>query len=175
MAGIALMLGLSIPTLAPAAQAESFNVKPGAWETTTTAITSGLKLSPEQSAKMTPQQRTKMEAMLKARDGKPMTLTEQSCLTKEDISHDHIIKELEDEDVDAEVRCKITVILKSSTKLLVDQVCPGPPPATTHLTIEAKTSERFVATGDRALPRSGKTHLEIKGRWLGTSCAGIEE
>lgn len=175
MVGIGLMLGLSIPPLRLEAQAESFNVKPGAWETTTTAITSGVTLSPEQSAKMTPQQRAKMEAMLKARDGKPMTLTEQSCLTKEDISQDRIIKELEDQDSDEEVRCKVTVIAKSAKKLLVDQVCPGSPISTTHLTIEAKTAERFVATGDRALPGSGQTRLEIKGRWLGASCAGIEE
>ncbi len=173
--GIGLILGPHIPMLVLDAQAESFNVKPGAWETTTTAITSGSKLSPEQSTRLTPQQRAKMEKMLKARDGKSMTLTDQSCLTKEDISQDRIVKEIEDEDADTEVRCKIKVISKSSTKLVVDQMCPAPPSSTTRLTIEAKTPESFVATGDRDLSGSGKTHLEIKGTWLGTSCAGIEE
>ncbi|MGB4069200.1 MAG: DUF3617 domain-containing protein [Nitrospira sp.] len=170
-----LILGLCIPMLALDARAESLNVKPGAWEMTVTTVASGMKLSPEMAANMTPAQRIQMEQMMKARDGKPHTMTIPSCLTKEDVAHDRIIKEMEDEDDEAEVNCKVKVISKSSSKLVIDQICPGPPASTGHLTIEAKTPESLVATGDRNLKGSGKAHLDIKGKWLRASCEGVED
>jgi hypothetical protein len=142
---------------------------------TMTTVASGMKLSPEMSAKMTAAQRAQMEQMMKAREGKPHTMNAQSCLTKEDVNHDRIIKEMEDEDEDAAVQCKVKVISRSSAKLVLDQICPGPPSATTHFTVEAKTPESIVATGDRSVQGSGKTHIDIKGKWLGASCEGIEE
>lgn len=160
--------------LAMDARAESLNVKPGAWEMTMTTIASGMKLSPETAANMTPAQRVQMERMMKAREGKPHTMTVPSCLTKEDVSQDHIIKEMEKED-DAAGQCKAKVISTSSSKLVIDQICPGPPASTGHLTIEAKTPESLVATGHRNLKGSGKAHLDIKGKWLRASCEGIEE
>lgn len=164
---------LLIPT--PDAHAESFNVKPGAWEMTVTTITSGMKLSPELSAKMTPAQRAQMEQMMKAREGKPHTMTARSCITKDDLSQDRIIKEMEDEDEDTAVQCKVKVLSKSSSKLVLDQLCPGPPSATTHFTVDAKTTESIVAIGDRSEAGSGKSHIDIKGKWLSASCDGINE
>jgi hypothetical protein len=173
--GVGLILGLYIPTLELDARAESLNVKPGVWEMTVTTVASGMKLSPEMAANMPPAQRVQMEQMMKAREGKPHTMTVPSCVTKEDVSQDRIIKEMEDEDEDAEVNCKVKVISKSSSKLVIDQICPGPPASTAHLTIEAKTPESLVAAGDRNLKGSGKAHLDIKGKWLRASCEGIEE
>ena len=124
--GIGLILGLCIPTLEMDARAELLNVKPGAWEMTVTTVASGMKLSPEMAANMTLAQRVQMEQMMKARDGKPHTMRVPSCVTKEDVSQDRIIKEMEDEDDDAEVNCKVKVISKSSSKLVIDQICPRP-------------------------------------------------
>ncbi|MDH4303325.1 MAG: DUF3617 domain-containing protein [Nitrospira sp.] len=174
LVGIIVGLHNFVPATTPDAQAESLNVKPGAWEWTITTVASGMKLSPEMSADMTPVQRTQMEQMMKAREGKPHTMTAPSCITKEDVSHDRIIKEMEEEDDDP-VQCKVNVISKSSSKLVIDQICPGPPPSNGHLTIEAKTSESIVATGDRTLKESGKSHLDIKGKWLRASCDGLDE
>jgi hypothetical protein len=101
-------------------------------------------------------------------------MTAPSCLTKEDVAHDRIIKEMEEEEKDV-MPCKVKVISKSSSKLVIDQMCPGPPASTTHLTIEARTTESIVAIGDRDQKGSGKAHMDIKGRWLGASCEGIEE
>jgi hypothetical protein len=168
-----LIFDPAIPEIVPDARAESLNVKPGAWEMTVTTVASGMKLSPEMVAKMTPPQRAQMEQMLRAREGKPHTTTLQTCLTKEDVSQDRIIKDMEDEDDDGEVHCRVKVISKSSSKLIVDKMCPGPPPSTTHFTIEAKTTDSIVAAGDRDQQGSGKSHMEIKGRWIGASCEGI--
>ncbi len=173
--GVGLILGLCVPMLALDARAESLNVKPGAWEMTVTTVASGMKLSPEMAAKMTPLQRAQMEQMMKAREGKSHTTTLQSCLTKDDVSQDRIIKEMEDEDDDGAVQCKVKVISKSSSKLVIDKLCPGPSPSTTHFTIEAKTTDSIVAIGDREQQGSGKSRMDIKGRWIGASCEGIED
>ncbi|HBH79768.1 MAG TPA: hypothetical protein DDY39_08075, partial [Nitrospira sp.] len=83
--GVMVSLDNVLLSATPDAQAESFNVKPGAWEMTVTTVTSGMKLSPELSAKMTPAQRAQMEQMVKSREGKPHTITSHSCITKEDL------------------------------------------------------------------------------------------
>lgn len=173
--GILVIFNALLLAPMPGAHAETFNIKPGAWEMTVTTLTSGMKLSPELSAKMTPAQRAQMEQMMKGREGKPHTVTAQSCITKEDLSQDRIIKEMEDEDEDTAVRCKVKVLSKSSSKLVLDQLCPGPPNSITHFTIEAKTTESFAAIGDRSETGSGKSHLDIKGKWLRASCDGLEE
>jgi hypothetical protein len=111
-----LIFDPAIPEIVPDARAESLNVKPGAWEMTVTTVASGMKLSPEMAAKMPPPQRAQMEQMLRAREGKPHTTTLQTCLTKEDVSQDRIIKDMEDEDDDGEVHCRVKVISKSSSK-----------------------------------------------------------
>jgi len=175
VAGLGMVFGLFTPMPMPSAQAESFNVKPGAWEMSVTTVASGMKLTPEMSAKMTPLQRAQMEQMMKAREGKPHTTTLQSCLTKEDVSQNRIIKDMEDEDEDGEVQCKVMVISKSSSKLVIDKICPGPSPSTTHFTIETKTTDSIVATGDREQQGSGKSRMDIKGRWLRADCEGVEE
>ncbi|HMS84767.1 MAG TPA: DUF3617 family protein [Nitrospira sp.] len=164
---------LLLPT--PDASAEPFNVKPGAWEMTVTTMTSGMKSSSELATKMTPAQRAQMEQMRNAREGKPHTMTAQSCITTDDLSQDRIIKEMEDEDEDTAVQCKVKVLSKSSSKLVLDQLCPGPPSSTTHFTVEAKTTESIVAVGDRSETRLGKSHIDIKGKWLSANCDGINE
>lgn len=176
-AGIGITAAVALFTLAmqPSVRADSFNVKPGTWEMTVTTTASGMKLSPEMAAKLTPQQRAQMEQMMKAREGKPHTTTMHSCLTKQDISQDRIIKEMEDEDDDAEVHCKVNVVSKSSSKLVIDTKCPGSSPSTTHLIIEAKTPDSIDATGEREQQGSGKSRMTIKGRWVGASCLDVNE
>lgn len=175
LVGIMVTLDDFLPAPTPDAHAESFSVKPGAWEMTVTTVASGMKLSSELSAKMTPAQRAQMEQMIKSREGKPHTMTTQSCITKEDLSQDRIIKEMEDEDEDTAVQCKVKVLSKSSSKLVLDQLCPGPPSSTTHFTVEAKTTESIVAVGERSEGGSGKAHIDIKGKWLRVGCDAFEE
>ncbi len=176
-AGAGITATVALLTLAheTSVRAEFFNVKPGGWEMTVTTIASGMKLAPEMAAKLTPQQRAQMEQMMKAREGKPHTTTMQSCLTKEDISQDRIIKEMEDEDDDSAVHCKVNVISKSSSKLVIDTKCPGPSPSTTHFTIEAKAPDSIEATGEREQQGSGKSRMTIKGRWVGAGCLEVNE
>ena len=167
MVGFIAALDNLAPVRTMDAHAESFNIKPGAWE----IVVSGMHAPSELSAKMTPAQRAQIEQVMKAREGKP----HPSCLTKEDLSQDRIIKEMEDEDEDPAVQCKVKVLSKSSSKLVLDQLCPGPPSSTTHFTIEAKTPEHIVAVGDRSETGSSRHRITITGKWLGPSCDGLDE
>jgi hypothetical protein len=173
--GWGLILDPGLLGMTPSAQAESLNLKPGAWETTGTTTTSGSKIPPQLADKFTPEQRAKMDEALKAHDSKPMTRTEQSCITKEDLAHDRIIKEMKDENGDRETTCTIKVLSKSSSKLVADRICQGRFAGTFHFTVEAKTAESFILTSEGKILGGGTGRSEIMGRWLGASCVGIEE
>jgi len=63
------------------------NVKPGLWETTRTYTSSGAPpVSPEILAKLSPQQRARLEQRVNAHSaGNTNTVTDKHCVTKEDI------------------------------------------------------------------------------------------
>lgn len=66
---------------------QPLNVKPGLWETTTTYKTSGAPpLSPETLAKLSPEQRARLEERMRANSaGSTNTATDKHCVTKDDI------------------------------------------------------------------------------------------
>jgi len=66
---------------------QPLNVKPGLWETTATYKTSGTPpIPPETLAKLTPQQRARLEERMRANSaGSTNTATDQHCVTKEDV------------------------------------------------------------------------------------------
>lgn len=70
-----------------AAQTTPLNVRPGEWEVTTTNETSGqLPIPQDMLDKMTPEQRAKMEAMMKARGMQgAKTTVSKLCVKKEDL------------------------------------------------------------------------------------------
>jgi len=66
---------------------QPLNVKPGLWETTATYKTSGAPpIPPETLAKLSPQQRARLEERMKANSaGNANTSTDKHCVTKEDV------------------------------------------------------------------------------------------
>ncbi len=149
--------------------ADALNVKTGAWEMTTTTLITGMPMPAEALAEMTPEQRARIEAMMAARAGKPSKHVSKSCVTKEDLDQDSMIKS---DNVD----CKKDVISRSTTKIVVTETCDAPHASTSNVIIEARTPENVVASMDMTQPgASGKIHVDVDGRWLGASCAGIGE
>jgi hypothetical protein len=157
---------------ASVAHADSFNARPGAWEMTTTTVTSGMPIPAEQLAQMKPEQRAKVEATMKARSGQPRSHTSQSCLTQKDLDQNRILKS-EDE---GESKCTRKIVSKTPTKLVMEQACPAPHASTSTMTMESKSPEMMVASIDMVQGGSfGKVHVDISGRWLRASCAGIKD
>jgi hypothetical protein len=64
---------------------QPLDIKPGLWEFTSTNLVTGLPaMPPDVLAKMTPEQRAKIEAAMGARSGGvPRTITHKVCITRE--------------------------------------------------------------------------------------------
>lgn len=172
MAGV-FVLGSSIPGRLASAYAESFSAKTGAWEMTHTTLSTGTLIPPDVLAKMPPDRRKQFEESMKARSGKPRTFSTKECITKEDLDQNRMIKDNEDEEEG--VQCTTNVTLKTVGKLIMDRTCPAPRSSMSHITFEAPTPATITGIIDITRPGSGKVHVDIKGRWLSASCAGIKD
>ena len=158
-------------TVPASALADSLNAKPGAWEMTTTTLTTGNPAPADALAKMPPEQRARIEQAMQARAGKPSTHVKKSCVTKEDLDRDRMIKSDDDD-----AKCARKILSKTSVRVAYEQTCAAPHASTSNVTIEARSPESMVVSMDMAQGGSaGKVHVDIKGRWLGASCAGIKD
>ena len=150
--------------------ADSFNVKTGAWEMTTTTVSTGNLMPPEMLARMSPEQRARMEQAMQAHSGKPTTRVDKDCVTKEDLDQDRLFKS------DNDSACTRKIVQKSATRVVLEQTCGAPRASTATVTIETQTPESVTTAVDIAMAGgSGKMHMQGHGRWLGASCAGIKE
>lgn len=147
--------------------AEPFAAKPGAWELTTTTVTTGAFIPPDEIAKMKPEERAQLEKHMQEASGKPVTRVTRTCMTRE---------RLDQESMTAFKNggpCKRKVVSKTAKKIVVERTCPAPRASTATWTAEAPTPETMNATSDVVLQAGGKMHMEIKGKWLGASCEGM--
>lgn len=167
-----LTLDLIIPEITPPALAESFKAKPGAWEMTLTALMAGVFVLPDVLAIMPPEQRAMFEQSMGTRSGKPTTSTSMECVTQEDLDQHRMIMEDNEE---GGVQCTTKIISKSSSKFMIERICPAPRASTSQMTMEAKTAESIVGSIDMTQAGSGKVHIDITGRWLSASCAEIND
>ena len=149
------------------ARAEPLNAKPGAWEMTVTTTGAGSIVPPEALSKMPPERRAMVEKMMAERGGKPNASVHKSCVKKEDLEHDRFAE-------GDDSGCTRNTVSRTASKIVVATSCPGTPPREGTFTFEAKSPESVVGTIDQQTG-SGTFHVDIKGKWLGTSCAGIPE
>ncbi|WP_129641724.1 DUF3617 domain-containing protein [Peristeroidobacter agariperforans] len=162
------LTALSVAAAAP----ERLNVKLGLWEMTSIVRFSGVPPLPKEVMdKMTPQQRAKLAADLKAAAAEePEPETSSECITQEDL--DKPFKSADPDD------CTSTVVRTTRTSQEFRMVCTGktkgsgtfkvntPTPETMNGTIDLKAGEgpdAFVIKGT------------IKGRWLGADCGDEED
>jgi len=152
------------------AHADSFNAKPGVWEITTTTLTNGMMIPAEALADMPPAQRAKLEKSMQARSGKPSTHVTKSCVTKADLDQDRVLKP------DDEQNCKRNIVSKSASKIVYEETCVGGNAYKSTVKLESRTAESISANFDMVRDGGGgKIHVDIKGKWLGSSCAGIKD
>jgi hypothetical protein len=149
---------------------QPLDVKLGQWETTSTSSTSGTPpIPPDVLARLTPDQRAKMEAIVKAGVSKgARATTRKSCLTKEDLAKASAFG-------DEQKSCTRTVVTSSGSKQEVRFECTnGAMKNTGTLLVEAVNSENVkgsiqiaATSGDRTM----NVNSTFTSKWIGATCS----
>jgi hypothetical protein len=172
-----ILLGLALLWALPSWTTDTvqpLDVKLGLWETTTVNEMSGLPPMPaDVLAKLTPEQRAKMEAVFKARAAQgPKTTTRRSCLDKEKLE-----KSLAFGD-DNDKSCQRTIISSSRSKLEGHLECTDEKMKRSgDLHVEAINPEN-VKGSMQMTAAGGSSTMNIKvaftAKWIGPSCAELK-
>jgi hypothetical protein len=156
-----------------------FDAKPGLWETTSTMEMQGMpampampQIPPEQLAKMSPQQRAQVEAMMKAGAGAgaPRTTTSKSCLTKESLKQALTMSQNEN--------CTHKVIASSSSMQTIHMECTqGKVTSGGDLMIERIDAEH--ARGNMAMKSAGgdqavNMKMTFTTKWISSDCGDVK-
>jgi hypothetical protein len=162
--------------LVQAAQMTKPNIKPGLWEVTTNPKVSGeMPIPEEQLAKMTPEQRTRLEAAMKAgiaNGNKPRIYKE--CMTPEKIARGFEMDRGADE-----ASCKRNIISSTASELTLHDECDNPKrKSVTDVHFEIKGGTQMNGKIDVVITSSGKTMTvdsTVQGKWLSASCGTVKD
>jgi hypothetical protein len=173
LAGLACAVAVS--ALVQAAELTKPNIKPGLWEVTTNPRMSGeMPIPEEQLAKMTPEQRARLEAAMKgmANGSKPRVYKE--CMTPEKIARGFEMDRGADE-----ASCKRNIVSSSATELTLHDECNNPKrKSVTDVHFEIKGGTQMNGKINVVVTSSGKTmnvDSTVKGKWLSTSCGSVKD
>ena len=145
------------------------NVKTGEWEATMSGESAGqLPIPQEVLDKMTPEQRAKMEAAMKARGVGPRNRVYKSCVRKEDLDKP-FGKEGEQKS------CKQTIVTSSANKQEIHMECENAGGKQTGtFKVEAVDSgnvkgsmQMTVASGARSM----NVNYNFSAKWVGPVCS----
>ena len=167
------------------ATAQDFNMKPGLWQFTSMGEGKGDPMSgispadrkqmEEAKAYMAPEQRAKMEAMMKqsmAAMGTAKPRTSMACATKENIR-----KSIARFGVNEPgSTCKTTSIRQTSTVSESREVCSGNDSGSnTTLLFELPSSETLIGTIHTTMSGGGyEFNFKITGKWMGPACGDVK-
>jgi Protein of unknown function (DUF3617) len=156
-------------TTAWAADPTPLNVKTGQWESTFTSESAGqLPIPQEMLDKLTPEQRAKMEAMMKARSAQgARTNTYKTCLKKEDLDKPFGTDE-------QRKSCKQTFVISSGSRQEINMECElAGGKQTGTLKLEALDSGTVKGTMQMVASNGGRSmtvNSSFSSKWLGPVC-----
>ncbi len=150
---------------------------PGLWENTITVATQGgpagnpMAQMQERLAKLPPEQRKQMEAML-AQQGVGVGAGGQSlrvCITPEMAARDELPMQ--------EPGCRRTAFDRSGNVMRFKYECAGPPPSSgdgefTYLSAKEWKGKVNTTTMRKGQPMSGSTTMS--GRWVAADCGNVK-
>jgi hypothetical protein len=163
-------LGFVILTAACCQAADNvpLNAKPGLWEVTTVSERSGVPPIPADTlAKMTPEQRARIEAQFK---GTPQTTTKQSCYTEGDVAKGLAWN-------NSDKSCRQTIVTSTGSRQEVKFECEGAQKGSGTIKIEAPDTTHVNAVIDIAMGMNGRVmnmHVTTSAKWLGNSCGDVK-
>ncbi|HTR39501.1 MAG TPA: DUF3617 family protein [Bryobacteraceae bacterium] len=150
------------------------DVKTGLWETTVRNQMSGMPaLPPDMLNRLTPEQRAKVEAAMKAHAAQaPRTTISRSCMTREKLDKPYDLTNQPKE-------CTHKVITSNSSKQEVHFECAiGGGKQTGTVRVEAVDSENIKGTMQinmAAGERTSTTATDFSSKWLRSSCSEKDE
>lgn len=162
------LTALSVTAAAP----ERLNVKLGLWEITSTMRFSGVPPLPKEVLdKMSPQQRAKMIADLKAASQEePEAETGSECITQDDLDKPFQSGNSDD--------CTQTVVRTTRTSQEIRLVCTGKTSGSGTFKVNTPNPESMNGTLDLKAgdgPDAFVIKGTLKGRWLGADCGDEED
>jgi Protein of unknown function (DUF3617) len=162
-----ILICLSASILLAAGKYQPLNVKTGTWETIYTTTVSGAPPIPQEMLdKMTPEQRTRFDTMMKKMaTGTPTTRTSKTCLTKEQLAKNPF---------NDRKSCTETVLASTGSKMEIEEVCMEENAKTNaKVRIEASDSENVKGWVQSTVTGSGRT-MNVNGtftsKWIGAVC-----
>ncbi len=166
------LIVFSIPALWAADKITPLNVKEGLWEVTVTHSMTGMPampaIPPETLAKMPPEQRARIEAMMK---GGASTDVRKDCITKEKLERQTAFS-------DNRKECTRTVVNSTGSKLEIKLHCEDKQTLTDGtLQLEAlgsdnvKGSMHFVTNSNS---RTMNMDFTFSSRYLGPACGDVK-
>lgn len=168
-----ILIGVMLFSSAAWAQGkfQPLNVKTGLWESTTTSTTSGqMPIPAELLAKLSPEQRAKVEARMQANSApKTRTFTTKGCETKE---------KLAEQPFNDQKECKQTVLTSTGSRAEIKVSCEiGDVRSTGTMNIEALSPEAVKGSGQMTSDGGGHTmkiNTNFSAKWLGASCGDVK-
>ena len=161
----------------PAQDIKPFDIKLGLWETSTTTEMTGMpampampQLPPEALSRMPPEQRAKVEAMMKSRGGTGGTpMVVKSCITRETLDRAMAFK--------TDKSCTSKVVSSSATKQVIHMECTQDKSRMTgDMTVERVDAEH--AKGTSVMKTEGEHAMTVKvnfeTKWLASDCGDVK-
>lgn len=170
MRNLLIVLTLSAVPGWATAQNQPLNVKTGQWQTTVLVNSGGSFAMPsDYMAKLTPEQRTQVEAAMKEMS-KPKTTTQtnQDCLTQDELNRGTPFKP-------DDKQCTQRILNSSSSNLNVEQDCSDSGITTkTIMSLNAVNPELVKGTGTVTATSEGHTftsNITFTSKWMSSSCS----
>lgn len=154
--------------------------KPGLWEAQMTTAGAGANMPnmQDQLAKMPPEQRAQMEAMMKQRGisfgAQGTTMTARFCLSEKDAADESGRALLSGTERDAS-KCDHKVVSRSASEVRVHAVCAtdkGPSEFDVRVYDMTPTSMAMEMNGKS--PDRGEVHMQQKARWVSSDCGAVK-
>jgi len=168
---ILLVMAFLTPLAGWAVDPVPMDVKLGLWETTMTNMTDmAAMVPPEVLARLTPEQRAKMEATMGGRAG-ARTTTTKHCVTKETIN-----EVLASADTNARLTCTRTFVTSTPTKQVIHMECTSGPIRSTG-DVQVEVIDRENTKGSMVMAsgggRGGNIRMEWTTKWIAADCGDV--
>ncbi|MEZ5501566.1 MAG: DUF3617 domain-containing protein [Halioglobus sp.] len=159
-------VGAILLVFALSAHAEPLDIKPGLWTNTSTTTISGMPVPAEALKNMPPEQRAQLEAAMKAHQSAgPETITEETCITKEDLN-----KPFDNEDNE---NCTNTIVSATAAHAEYKIDCTGSDAHHGVMKIDALSRESVKFTLLMKTDNATVTN-ETVSKWVADDCGNVE-